>query len=157
MTRIRSDTHRKETARGYVLLVVVVFSFILFALATTYVGKTMFDRKTSMNEIHRIQATELARAGVSLGLERVSAGGAIGEEGLKHDLPTGSVRVTAEEVDAGSTWRLSCTGLVPEATHPVATASVTVLIGQSPGDATGSQPVLLNYLEGERISKAEEE
>jgi Tfp pilus assembly protein PilX len=157
MTEIRSIAHPEEKTRGYVLLVVVVFSFILFALATTYVGKTMFDRKTSMNEIHRIQATELARAGVSLGLERLSAGGSMAEEGLKHDLPTGAVWVTAEDVVPGKTWRLSCTGSVPEATHPVATASIAALVGFLPGDATSARPVLLSYLEGERISKAEEE
>lgn len=157
MTVDRSSTHTEEQTRGYVLLVVVVFSFILFALATTYAGKTMFDRKTSMNEIHRIQATELARSGVNLALDRISRGETIAEGGLIHDLPTGSVWVTAESADSEGSWKLSCTGYVPEATHPVAAVSIGALVGSLPGSATDSPPVLWSYLEGDHISQVEEE
>jgi hypothetical protein len=157
MTRIRSSERSTREDRGYVLLVVVIFSFILFALVTTYVGKTMFDRKTSMNEIHRVQATELARAGVNLGLEGIWRGRMPAEEGLIRDLPTGSVWVTAEELEPGEKWRLACTGYVPEATHPVMAASVTALVGFLPGSATASPPVLFGYIEGDRVPEREEE
>jgi len=151
-----STLREKRKDGGYVLLVVVIFSFTLFALATTYVGKTMSDRTSSMNEIRRMQATELARAGVELGRDRIAREQAVPGEDLSQDLPTGSVRVRA--ATCGPTqgcWKLSSTGFVPSATQANATATVTAWVGSSPEDATGASPRILAYLEGEMVEEVE--
>ena len=146
----------KSEERGYVLLVVVIFSFTLFALATTYVGKTQFDRRSSMDEIRRMQATELARAGVELGRDSLSRRQSAPEEDLRRDLPTGSVRVEFEPSKTSEgVWRLTSTGLVPSATQSVMEVTVSALVGSPPENATGTPARTIGYLEGEKVSGEE--
>jgi len=140
-------TNRDE--KGFVLLTVVIFTFILFALATRYTWVASQELYLSQTAIRDIQANEIARAGLAVGLEKIRRGERIPTEGHRQQLENGVALIIETPEGSDNKWRLSSTGYLFDEENPASTATITAVVDATAQDAAGA---VLAYREGQIAS-----
>ncbi len=112
--------------QGYVLLLALVFFGIFFTVASAYIGSVTSSARSARADVASAQAQALAEAGIDKAVYQLNQNGSYSGE-TNTALDAGVYTIVVSNVNT-NTKRLTVTGSVPNATNPVATKVVTVLV-----------------------------
>lgn len=119
--------HTTTIHRGYVLVLALVFLGIFFTTSAAYLNSVTSSARSARYGVASAQALSLAEAGIDQAVYQLNQNASyIGET----NTALGGGVYTAVVSNVGTnTKRLTVTGSVPNATNPIATKTVTALVG----------------------------